>query len=173
MNMFKSLSNAIANLSVQRKLIVLTLLSAIGVIAISVIAARIQYLDANKTRQGALDIRVQLATSVLDRYLKQAQDGQMPLEEAQQQALDTLATMHTDDNDNYFYVLDTGNRMLMHPLRQDLVGQDLKDYRTEHGDRLFHDQLESVRKGDGFTTYHWAKPGHGDEPVLRMAYAKL
>ena len=31
MNMFKSLSNAIANLSVQRKLIVLTLLSAIGV----------------------------------------------------------------------------------------------------------------------------------------------
>ena len=75
MNMFKSLSNAIANLSVQRKLIVLTLLSAIGVIAISVIAARIQYLDVNKTRQGALDIRVQLATSVLDHYLKQAQDA--------------------------------------------------------------------------------------------------
>ncbi len=173
MNMFKSLSNAIANLSVQRKLIVLTLLSAIGVIAISVIAARIQYLDANKTRQGALDIRVQLATSVLDHYLKQAQDGQMPLEEAQQQALDTLATMHTDDNDNYFYVLDTSNTMLMHPLRKDLVGQNLKDYRTAHGDRLFHDQLESVKHGDGYTTYHWAKPGHGDEPVLKMAYARL
>ncbi|WP_330946197.1 cache domain-containing protein, partial [Thermomonas sp. LB-4] len=173
MRLFASLSNKLANFSVQRKLILLTLISAIGVIAIAVTAARFQYLDVNNTRKIALDIRVQLANSVLDHYQKLAEDGRLPLKDAQQQALSALSTMHTDDNDNYFYVLDTGNRMLMHPLRQDLVGQDLKDYRTEHGDRLFHDQLESVRKGDGFTTYHWAKPGHGDEPVLRMAYAKL
>ncbi len=173
MNILQSLSRALANLSVQRKLIVLTLLSAIGVIAVAVIAARFQYLDVNKTRQIALDIRVQLANSVLDSYRKQAQDGALSQEEAQRQALATLGTLHTDDNDNYFYVLDTDNRMLMHPLRKDLVGQDLKDYRTEHGDRLFHDQLESVRHGDGYTTYHWAKPGHGDKPVLKMAYARI
>jgi len=173
MSILTSLSRALANLSVQRKLILLTLISAIGVISVAVIAARFQYLDVNKTRKIALDIRVQLANSVLDHYRKLEQDGQLPRADAQRQALAALSTMHTDDNDNYFYVLDTGNRMLMHPLRKDLVGQDLKDYRTEHGDRLFHDQLESVRRGDGFTTYHWAKPGHGDAPVLKMAYARL
>ena len=173
MRLFASLSNKLANLSVQRKLILLTLIAAIGIIPVAVIAARFQYLDVYKTRKVTLDIRVQLANSVIDHYRALEQSGQLPRAQAQQQALAALSTMHTDDNDNYFYVLDTGNRMLMHPLRQDLVGQDLKDYRTEHGDRLFHDQLESVRKGDGFTTYHWAKPGHGDEPVLKMAYARL
>ncbi len=173
MSLLKSLSSKLADLSVQRKLILLTLISAIGVIAVSVIAARFQYLDVNKTRKVALDIRVQLANSVLDHYQKAAESGEIPLKDAQRQALAALGTMHTDDNDNYFYVLDTGNRMLMHPLRKDLVGQDLKDYRTEHGDRLFHDQLEAVKHGDGYTLYHWAKPGHGDEPVLKMAYARL
>ena len=173
MHLFASLSQKLANLPVQRKLILLTLISAIGVIAIAVTAARFQNLDVNNTRKVALDIRVQLATSVLDHYRQLADDGRMPLQDAQRQALSALSTMHTDDNDNYVYVLDTGNRMLMHPLRQDLVGQDLKDYRTEHGDRLFHDQLQSVRSGDGYTTYHWAKPGHGDEPVLKMAYARI
>ncbi|WP_028840052.1 methyl-accepting chemotaxis protein [Thermomonas fusca] len=173
MSLIASLSNKLANLSVQRKLILLTLISAIGVIAVAVTAARFQYLDVNNTRKIALDIRVQLASSVLTHYQQLAESGQLPLKDAQQQALAALATMHTDDNDNYFYVLDTGNRMLMHPLRKDLIGQDLKDYRTDHGDRLFYDQLASVRNGDGFTTYHWAKPGHGDEPVLKMAYARL
>ncbi len=173
MNLFQSLSNKLANLSVQRKLILLTLIAAIGIITVAVVAARFQYLDVYKTRKVVLDIRVQLANSVIDHYRALEQSGQLPRAQAQQQALAALSTMHTDDNDNYFYVLDTGNRMLMHPLRKDLIGQDLKDYRTDHGDRLFHDQLESVRKGDGFTTYHWAKPGHGDEPVPKMAYARL
>ncbi|WP_447936802.1 methyl-accepting chemotaxis protein [Thermomonas fusca] len=173
MSILTSLSKKLANLSVQRKLILLTLIAAVGIIAVSVIAARFQYLDVYKTRKVALDIRVQLANSVIDHYHALEQSGQLPRADAQRQALAALSTMHTDDNDNYFYVLDTGNRMLMHPLRKDLVGQDLKDYRTEHGDRLFHDQLESVRSGDGYTAYHWAKPGHGDKPVPKMAYARL
>jgi methyl-accepting chemotaxis protein len=173
MSILASLSRTLGNLSVQRKLILLTLISAIGVISVAVIAARFQYLDVNRTRQAALDIRVQLATSVVEHYRTLAQKGQLPLAEAKRQALAALGTMHTDDNDNYFYVLDTDTRMLMHPLRKDLVGQDLKDYRTEQGDRLFGDQLEAVQRGDGYTTYHWAKPGHGDEPVLKMAYARL
>ncbi len=40
MRLFASLSNKLANLSVQRKLILLTLISAIGVKAIAVTEAR-------------------------------------------------------------------------------------------------------------------------------------
>ena len=70
-----NLSSRFANLSVRGKLNLLTALIAIGVIALAIIAARIQYLDLAETRKDALKTQVELTYGILDHYKRLAGTG--------------------------------------------------------------------------------------------------
>ncbi len=165
-------TNYISNISVRRKLNLLTALIVVGVIALSMIAARMQYLDLYETRKAALRAQVEMSYGVLDHYVKEAQTGAMPLEDAQKYALAALQRMRSDGDVNYFNVYNTQYVMLMHPFRADLVDKDMKDFRGEDGVRVYYDQVEAARKGGGYVAYSWAKPGQ-DGVVGKLAYAGL
>ncbi len=165
-------TNYISNISVRRKLNLLTALIVVGVIALSMIAARMQYLDLYETRKAALRAQVEMSYGVLDHYVKEAQTGAMPLEDAQKYALAALQKMRSDGDVNYFNVYNTQYVMLMHPFRADLVDKDMKDFRGEDGVRVYYDQVEAARKGGGYVAYSWAKPGQ-DGVVGKLAYAGL
>jgi len=165
-------TNYISNISVRRKLNLLTALIVVGVIALSMIAARMQYLDLYETRKAALRAQVEMSYGVLDHYVKEAQTGAMPLEDAQKYALAALQKMRSDGDVNYFNVYNTQYVMLMHPFRADLVNKDMKDFRGEDGVRLYYEQVEAARKGGGYVAYSWAKPGQ-DGVVGKLAYAGL
>ncbi|WP_312369373.1 methyl-accepting chemotaxis protein [Stenotrophomonas sp.] len=165
-------TNYISNISVRRKLNLLTALIVVGVIALSMIAARMQYLDLYETRKAALRAQVEMSYGVLDHYVKEAQTGAMPLEDAQKYALAALQKMRSDGDVNYFNVYNTHYVMLMHPFRADLVNKDMKDFRGEDGVRLYYEQVEAARKGGGYVAYSWAKPGQ-DGVVGKLAYAGL
>jgi len=165
-------TNYISNISVRRKLNLLTALIVVGVIALSMIAARMQYLDLYETRKAALRAQVEMSYGVLDHYVKEAQTGAIPLEDAQKYALAALQKMRSDGDVNYFNVYNTQYVMLMHPFRADLVNKDMKDFRGEDGVRLYYEQVEAARKGGGYVAYSWAKPGQ-DGVVGKLAYAGL
>jgi len=165
-------SNYISNISVRRKLNLLTALIAIGVIALSVIAARMQYLDLYDTRKDALRTQVELSYGVLDHYAKRAESGELPLEEAQKQAMAALQGMRSDGDVNYFNIYSTQYVMLMHPFRADLLNRDLKDFRGEDGVRVYYDQVEAAKRGGGYVAYSWAKPGE-DGIIGKLAYSGL
>ncbi|WP_313642240.1 methyl-accepting chemotaxis protein [Stenotrophomonas sp.] len=165
-------TNYISNISVRRKLNLLTALIVVGVIALSMIAARMQYLDLYETRKAALRAQVEMSYGVLEHYVKEAQTGAMPLEDAQKYALAALQKMRSDGDVNYFNVYNTQYVMLMHPFRADLVNKDMKDFRGEDGVRLYYEQVEAARKGGGYVAYSWAKPGQ-DGVVGKLAYAGL
>ena len=165
-------TNYISNISVRRKLNLLTALIVVGVIALSMIAARMQYLDLYETRKAALRAQVEMSYGVLDHYVKEAQIGAMSLEDAQKYALAALQRMRSDGDVNYFNVYNTQYVMLMHPFRADLVDKDMKDFRGEDGVRVYYDQVEAARKGGGYVAYSWAKPGQ-DGVVGKLAYAGL
>ena len=172
MNIQRLWSNYISNISVRRKLNLLTLLIALGVIVLAVIAARMQYVDLYETRKSELRTQVELSYGVLDHYAKLASSGQVPVEEAQKLALDTLQAMRSNKDVNYFNVYSADYVMLMHPFRADLVGKNLKDFRGEDGVRLYYEQVEAARNGGGYVPYTWPKPGH-DRAVDKLAYAGL
>ncbi|WP_269670575.1 methyl-accepting chemotaxis protein [Stenotrophomonas sp. SY1] len=172
MNLYRLWSNYISNISVRRKLNLLTALIIIGVIALSVIAARMQYVDLYETRKAALQEQVELSYGVLDRYARRVEAGEIALEVAQQHAIDSLRGMRSTNDVNYFNIYTTNYVVLMHPFRADLVGKDMKDFRGDDGVRLYYDQVEAARKGGGYVAYTWAKPGH-DAPVEKVAYAGL
>ncbi|MBA0401892.1 MULTISPECIES: methyl-accepting chemotaxis protein [Stenotrophomonas maltophilia group] len=172
MNLLHRWQHYFRNLSVRRKLNLLTLLIALGVIALSVIAARMQYLDLTETRKAALKTQVELSYGILQHYHRLAGTGELSEEAAKRAALQALEVMRAGNDTYYFNIYDTGYRLLMHPFRKDLVGKDMKDFHTDDGVRIYYDQVEAARAGGGFVNYRWAKPGSKGE-VEKVAYAGL
>ncbi|WP_075674551.1 methyl-accepting chemotaxis protein [Stenotrophomonas sp. TD3] len=172
MNLLHRWQHYFSNLSVRRKLNLLTLLIALGVIALSVIAARMQYLDLTETRKTALKTQVELSYGILQHYHRLAGTGELSEEAAKSAALQALEVMRAENDTYYFNIYDTGYRLLMHPFRKDLVGKDMKDFRTDDGVRIYYDQVEAARAGGGFVNYRWAKPGSKGD-VEKVAYAGL
>ena len=172
MNLLHRWQHYFRNLSVRRKLNLLTLLIALGVIALSVVAVPLQYLDLTETRKSALKTQVQLSYGILQHYHRLAGTGELSEEAAKSAALQALEVMRAGNDTYYFNIYDTGYRLLMHPFRKDLVGKDMKDFRTDDGVRIYYDQVEAARAGGGFVNYRWAKPGSKGE-VEKVAYAGL
>ena len=163
-------SRFLSNLSVRHKLNLLVALIALGVILLAVVAARIQYLDLNETRKSELQSRVGLTLGILDRYAAMAKSGEMEVAQAQATALKAIEGMRANQDADYFYIHDMTPVMLMHPFRKDLVGKNIGDIRSADGLPVFTDQVEAARKGGGFISFTWAKPGK-DKPVQKIAYA--
>ncbi len=172
MNIYRLWSTYISNISVRRKLNLLTVLIALGVIALSVIAARMQYVDLYETRKQAIKTQVEMSHGVLDYYAGRVAAGELELHDAQQQALHTLQQMRSGGDVNYLNVYNTDYVLLMHPFRADLVGKQLKDFRSTDGVRLYYDQVQAARNGGGYVGYQWDKPG-SDHPVAKLTYAEL
>ena len=95
----------------------------------------------------------------------------VPVAEAQQRAMETLRPLRYSGNE-YFWVNDMVPRMLMHPIRPELQGQDLSNNKDPSGKLLFVEFVNIVkRQGEGFITYLWPKPG-SDKPVEKVSYVK-
>ncbi|MBK0056676.1 methyl-accepting chemotaxis protein [Stenotrophomonas sp. S39] len=172
MNLLHRWQHYFSNLSVRRKLNLLTLLIAIGVIALSVIAARMQYLDLTKTRKDALKTQVELTYGVLDHYKRLAASGELSEDAAKSSALQALEVMRANNDADYYNVLDTQYRVLMHPFAPKRVGTVQKDYTSDDGVPIYYLQVGMARLGGGFTYYRTGKPG-SEGLIDKVTYAGM
>lgn len=77
------------------------------------------------------------------------------------------------NNDGYIWINDIHPKMVMHPIKPSLNGQDLSDFKDPNGKHLFNEFVKVCReKGEGFVDYMWPKPGY-DKPVPKLSYVKL
>ncbi|GAB3049157.1 methyl-accepting chemotaxis protein [Stenotrophomonas tumulicola] len=159
------------NLSVRRKLNLLTLLIAIGIVALSVVAARMQYLDLTDTRKASLAVQVELAEGVLAHYHRLASTGELSEEVAKTAALQALDSMRAEKDTYYYNVLDTDYTLLMHPFAADRVGKVQKDYRSADGIQTYYLQVGMARLGGGYVPYQTSRPD--SEKVDKITYAHL
>lgn len=97
------------------------------------------------------------AWSILADYSREAQQGQMSLGEAQRSAVDRIRHLrYGNEGKDYFWITDMKPRMVMHPYRSDLDGQDLTEYRDPRGVPLFVEFVKTVRRsGHGYLEYVW------------------
>ncbi|ROQ90171.1 cache domain-containing protein [Desulfosoma caldarium] len=115
---------------------------------------------------------VEVAYSVLEKYAKMAQQGIIAEDAAKEQALDQIRTMRYREND-YFWINDLKPVMVMHPIKPELDGKDLADFKDPNGKHLFVEFVKVCReKGAGFVDYLWPKPGM-EKPVPKVSYVKL
>jgi methyl-accepting chemotaxis protein len=101
-------------------------------------------------------------------------DETLNLEERQQKAAEMVkALRYGPENKDYFWINDTHPRMIMHPYKPELDGQDLSDSKDPNGKKLFVEFVNVCReKGEGFVDYYWPKYG-ADKPQPKLSYVKL
>ena len=116
---------------------------------------------------------VETAWGILDYYSKQTKVAKgISVEEAKAKAKEAIKNLRYDQ-DEYFWINDLGPRMVMHPIKSEMDGKELSDYKDPNGKRLFVEMVEICRKsGAGFVDYMWPKPG-STKPVPKISYVKL
>jgi methyl-accepting chemotaxis protein len=79
-------------------------------------------------RKADLKHASEIALSVVKTFGDQAAAGAMPLAEAQRRAMDSIRNMRYGE-DGYFQIVNSQPKVLMHPIRPEMNGQDVGDYR--------------------------------------------
>jgi methyl-accepting chemotaxis protein len=70
----------------------------------------------------------------------------------------------------YFWVNDMSPKMIMHPLKPSLDGQDISNIKDPNGKRVFVSMIDTIKSsGHGFVDYMWSKPGF-DTPQDKVSY---
>lgn len=77
------------------------------------------------------------------------------------------------DGKDYFFILDTDMKMVMHPVKPSMVGNDQRDLRDPQGKAFIQEMVDiSLKNGQGFVDYLWPKPGE-EQPVAKLTYVQL
>jgi len=122
-------------------------------------------------RQEKIRNLVEVAHSVVVRNEQAVRDGRLSTADAQRAALDTLRGMRYD-REEYFWVNDMSQRMVMHGAKPELDGKDMTGSKDPNGKLLFADFIKTgENNGSGFVEYDWPKPGK-DVPVAKVSYVK-
>ncbi|MFW5868027.1 MAG: cache domain-containing protein, partial [Armatimonadota bacterium] len=97
------------------------------------------------------------AWSILSAYHEDVQAGNLPLEEAQERAAQSVGELrYGPESKDYFWIQDMEPRIIMHPWRPDLVGENVSDFTDQRGVRIFVKFAELVREqGGGYVDYVW------------------
>ncbi|MGF1762888.1 DUF294 nucleotidyltransferase-like domain-containing protein [Aliivibrio kagoshimensis] len=117
------------------------------------------------------------AVSIVDRYIELEQRGELSRENAQSQAAaDIKAMRYGSENKDYFFITDMNLKMVMHPYRSDLKGQDLTYYTDSENTTGFpvFVEISKLVKAEqhGFLEYQWQ---FKDDPTItapKMTYVR-
>ncbi|PBJ83000.1 chemotaxis protein [Lysobacteraceae bacterium NML93-0399] len=170
MNLQRALYRHISNMPMRWKFYVQSAFVAAGIILLAVIAARLQYVDLQNTRQNALRAQTEMALGIVEQFAARAESGELTLDVAKAGALRTLQAMQASDGIDYFFVTDDTPVMLMHPSRPDLIGKPLAQVLSPDGKAIFPEFVRVAQAGGGFVDYTWAKAGE-DDPVQKTSFA--
>jgi len=118
-----------------------------------------------------LKSQVQTAMSILAAVVK---DTGLSLEARQKQVFELIkALRYGPESKDYFWINDLHPRMVMHPYKPEMDGQDLTDNKDPNGKRLFVEFARVGREsGEGFVDYLWPKYG-ADKPQPKLSFVKL
>jgi methyl-accepting chemotaxis protein len=161
----------VKNLKISQKIF---LLSGSLLLVFTLIASWM-YLAAKENviqgRRSEIKHVVETAWGVLDHYAKQSAQGLISEEEAKQKAMASIKNLRFA-GENYLWINDFEPRMIMHPTKSSLVGQNLSAVKDPDGKALFVDMAQLCRKeGQGFIEYVWSKPGT-DKAVGKISFVK-
>ena len=159
----------IDNLKISRKILLIVVTSVVGfavVLTLSLINLKYELMQGRRVQVQSV---VEAATTVVASYQAQQAAGRMTEAEAKAQAAADIRAMRYGANE-YVWINDMKMRMVMHPIKPELEGQDVSVMHDPNGFALFAAFVDTVRDhGNGFVGYEWAKPGHSS-PVPKVSY---
>ena len=142
--------------TISRRLFSITVLAMLGILTAASYVS-IQLKDSlYEQRRTSLRNQVESALGVIEAFYARVQRGELDEASAKKQALATLAVLRYDEGTGYFWVNDMQPKVLMHPLKESLVGKDMSSSTDAVGKYHWREFVEVVRSnGRGFVTYRW------------------
>jgi methyl-accepting chemotaxis protein len=160
-----------SNLSISLRLQSILIIVVLGMIAIggaSLLQLRHSLTDDRMTKTQHV---VEVAHGMLQHFVAQERSGTMTRADAQGAALAQLKSLRYD-LDEYFWIQNTDNVMVMHPVQTELNGKRLDGIIDPNGHAVFREAVRMVLKdGSGFMSYKWEKHDHV-EPVDKISFVR-
>jgi methyl-accepting chemotaxis protein len=156
-------------MTVGRKIYALIGLCFAGLLGTALLDSR--ELGSSLKQQKGIELQhlTELALGIVKEEHAAAQKGDIAVADAQKRALARVAALRYGSND-YFWVNDMQPRMVMHPMKPEMNGNDISAFKDPNGKTLFVDMVNVVKKdGAGFVPYEWPKPGF-DRPQPKLSY---
>ncbi|MFZ1729103.1 MAG: DUF294 nucleotidyltransferase-like domain-containing protein [Bacteroidota bacterium] len=117
---------------------------------------------------------VNSAWHVADQCYDQARLGHITEAEARSLAIAQIGHLrYGEEAKDYFWITDFKPRMIVHPFREDLNGQDLSDFKDSQGKRLFVEIAAVVKKGsEGYVDYTWQWKDDSTRIVPKLSFVR-
>jgi methyl-accepting chemotaxis protein len=143
-------------------------LSFCGLIGLAMLQINTLATSLKAQRQIELSHLGQLAVDVAQEEYDAAKRDNTSDETAKARAAARIAKMRYGNGD-YFWINNL-SQMIMHPIKPELMGQDVKEIKDPTGKAVFFDAAQLVQqKGEGFIDYQWPKPGK-DAPQPKLSF---
>ena len=124
-----------------------------------------------QSHRDATRQNVEVAHGTLVWAYAQETSGKMTRAQAQQLALELINPLRYDGQE-YFWINDMQQKMLLHPIKPELNGQNMSGMKDPNGVALFQLFVDTVRsQGKGFVGYQWPKPG-SNTPLDKISYVQ-
>ena len=126
-------------------------------------------------KKDAIAILTQTASNIISHYHMLVTSGELNEETAKLMAVQQLRELrYGQDNKDYFWINDLHPKMIMHPYRPDLEGQDLSNFIDLNNKRLFVAFVDKVNsQGNGYVPYLWQWKDNPEQIVPKISYVSL
>lgn len=162
----------ISRLKIRHRLWLLIGLTLALIAVISLSAAWNQYGSTIKERRQKTQALVEGAQALIRYHGELAASGKMDAHAAQEQAKAAVGALRYD-GDNYFFIVDTANRMVRHPMKPELEGKDLSGLKDPNGVLIVVEAVAAAKRGKHeFVDYIWPR-GAGTQPVPKVSTSAL
>ncbi len=156
-------------MSLNAKLTTMTLAivgALILLFAVLLINGKQRMLEDRKAKVRNL---VEATQTILGHFQSEAAAGKISEDAAKKAAAEAIRAMRYDKVE-YFWINDLNDQMVMHPIKPELEGKKLDQFKDKNGKLLFVEFNNTVRNnGAGFVDYLWPKPGN-EEGVPKISY---
>ena len=159
------------NLKLGWKLALLMLLAIVGYLL--TIGMGLSVLKTNLLEDRKLKTKnvVEVAHGILGHYYAEQQAGRLSEDEAKQAAISAVRKLRYEGNE-YFWINDLNNKMIMHPISAKLENTELSGLKDANGKHFFTEFVALVKdKGAGYVDYMWPKPG-SEQAVAKVSYVQ-
>ncbi len=159
-------------MSIKTKFRLMTLVSAIGLVAVAAFWIRDERSTLLMGKMEKTQNLVEVPLSIIEHAYRLETEGKLNRAEAQQQAIAAIRQLRYGGN-NYFWINDDHPTMIMHAMKPEMDGSDLTEFKDPTGKRVFVEFVQAAQvPGGGFVHYLWPKPGK-ERPVAKLSFVKM
>ena len=137
-------------------------ISFIPILAVSLVMIGVFFYVLPLTKEKLTDDKrtnssdvVSVAYTMVAEYDRRVATGEFTLDEAQNRAKERIRNLRFGkDGKGYIWINNLEAKMLMHPLKPDLEGKDISDFKDQNGRQFFKEMIKVCKEnGEGFVHY--------------------